>query len=102
MAAFTARLHRRPGILVPAPGDDDDLVLAVAPDIKEGALQILVRALAPPQRAAVGMECHFEDAVLASHPHAFVALRILVERGHGMILPGRRRPSACAQQKAET
>jgi hypothetical protein len=74
VTAFAAWPDSRTGILVSSAGDDDDLVVPVTPDIEKGTLQVFVSTFSPPQRPTIGVERHFQDAVLTAHPHSLVSL----------------------------
>ena len=63
------------------PGNPTCLIVGIAADVFEEVAELSVRAVAPHQRPAIGVETHNADAVVAFEVHVLVCLRILIERG---------------------
>jgi hypothetical protein len=69
----------------------DDLVLAVAADLEESLLRLLMRQEAPAKRSAIGVEAHLEDTVLAAKGDRLEAVLVVGELRHRRHLNGKLR-----------
>src|SRR5205814_3113816 len=74
----------RPRKLWPGAGQDDNAVVAVAPDIVERLGQFAMRPKAPAQRSAIGMQRHQEDTVAPLEADALVFVGVVLELAHAI------------------
>jgi hypothetical protein len=72
----------RTGIGIAGAGEDDDLVLGIAPHVAEGLGKLAVRQETPLQGTAAGVEGHLEDAIAPFHADGLVLRGVVVEARH--------------------